>query len=338
MRRALFWAFVAICIAGAATVVVIRRDRASGTSTEPQRESSTPARLDDIRTRPHVYYRSTRSDEFGRVVVADLDAPDQRRVVTPLQCDRVDFGTSRGICLVRQPDSVSTPAVAQIYDASFSLLGTVPLAGFPIRTRLSPDERVAAATVFVTGERYDSDFTTRTTLIDTQTLAVLGDLEQFETERDGAPFSRVDFNFWGVTFARDRSFFATLGFSGARLLVKGDLGSRHLRVIRDTVECPSLSPDGRTIAFKSPLPGSREWRPHVLDVESGREWAIRGETRNIDDQMEWLDGGHVLYQYLEPIGVPGEAMNVWVSPVQPEATEAPAVFIHGAMSPAVVHP
>ena len=40
----------------------------------------------------------------------------------------------------------------------------MPLDGLPIRARVSPDNRWAAATVFVTGESYVGDFTTRTSL------------------------------------------------------------------------------------------------------------------------------------------------------------------------------
>src|SRR5438132_1093504 len=72
--------------------------------------------------------------------------------------------------------------------------------------------RVGAITVFVTGEMYaGSPFSTRTTIVDMATGEALGDLEQFSTWRNGVRFKAADFNFWGVTFARDSNvFYATL--------------------------------------------------------------------------------------------------------------------------------
>ena len=87
-----------------------------------------------------------------------------------------------------------------LFDANFRSRAHLPLIGLPIRTRVSPDFRWGAATVFVTGESYAGDFTTRTTIIDLTRGEAIGDLEQFTTERDGKPFKAVDFNFWGVTF------------------------------------------------------------------------------------------------------------------------------------------
>lgn len=339
-----------VCVAGSVAFLVSRRQQAVARATPATGTSAASAspRVDSvdghrllaaIRAQPHVYYRSVRPGEFGHVVVAALDAPDDRRVVSNLVCDRLDFGRQRGICLIAN-DGVTGPAArAMIVDLEFNVLATIPLAGTPIRTRLSPDEQVAAATVFVTGEHYDADFTTRTTLIDLRTLTSVADLEQFKAERDGRPFSRIDFNYWGVTFrSNSQRFFATLGYTGTRFLVEGNAEGRKLRVIRDNVECPSLSPDERLIAFKSRVPGSREWRLHVLEPEGSAEWAVAGETRNIDDQVEWLDAGHVLYQVLEDRGLPEDALSVWTSPVEQGVAEPPVRFIRAANSPAVVRP
>lgn len=345
LARAWFILIVVLSIVGATFFIALRqRARNSADTTAASALSAPdardlPSRIASIRTRPHVYYRSFRPGEFGHVVMASLDDVEGERVVTDLQCDRVDFGLRRGICLSARPSPTGPAAEAGIYDAAFTKLVGVPLAGIPIRARLSPDERVAAVTVFVTGERYDADFTTRTTLIDTETLAVITDLEQFEAQRDGKRFSRVDFNYWGVTFARDSGhFFATLGYTGTRFLVDADLSRRQLRVVRDGVECPSLSPDETRIAFKSRVPDSTEWRPHVLDLATGREWAVQGETRSIDDQIEWLDPDHVLYQFSDTRGLPEDSMNVWKATVQPNSTDAPERLIRGANSPAIVRP
>jgi hypothetical protein len=339
-RAAWFVAFTVVCL-GAAGAYVVRRE---GTAPAPRAAVTAPAaadmqaRLDEVRRGPHVYFRSTRAPEFGKVVVATVAAPNDERVVTDLACDRLDFGRGGGICLVDNRGRLGAAARAHLVDHHLRVRHTLDLPGFPIRARLSPDERYAAATVFVTGESYESDFTTRTTIIDMQTGAITGDLEQYQTRRGRERFSRVDFNFWGVTFRRDgRSFYATLGTAGARYLVTGDVAGRHMDVAGENVECPSLSPDERHLVFKQRVSGSRAWRLHALDLQGGRRWPF-AETRSIDDQVEWLDDGHVLYQILESRGLPEHAVNVWTSAIGAGDTTPPAIFIRSASSPAVVIP
>jgi hypothetical protein len=333
-----FVLFTLVCLGGAAGYVVMRSVPDDGATSSPREATDVAARLASIRSAPHVYYRSVRAAEFGRVVVAALEAPNDRRVVTDLRCDRLDFGRTVGLCLLDTRGGVGPPARAVLVDAALRTLATFDLAGLPIRVRLSPDERWAAATVFVTGERYESDFTTRTVLIDVAARRVLGDLEQFTTERDGRVFSRVDFNFWGVTFLSGGGFYATLGTGGSRLLVRGDAATRRAVVAKEAVECPSVSPDGTRVAFKKPLGPGAGWRLFAMDVATGLEWPIGGEARSIDDQVEWLDDGHVLYQFAESHGLPEDAMHVWMSPAGEDTTVRPTVFIRAGHSPAVVRP
>jgi Tol biopolymer transport system component len=162
----------------------------------------------------------------------------------------------------------------------------------------------------------------------------LGDLEQFTTWRNGARIKASDFNFWGVTFGRDSNvFYATLKTSGTAFLVRGDLGLRKLTVLRENVECPSLSPDNRLIAFKKKVGGNLSpWRLYVLDLATLSDRPIAAETRSVDDQIEWLDDTHVLY------GVQRSSQSamrdVWVAPLD---GSAPArVFMPEAESPIVV--
>jgi hypothetical protein len=92
------------------------------------------------------------------------------------------------------------------------------------------------------------------------------------------------------------------------------------------------------LAFKSRVPGSREWRLHVLELAGGKEWSIASEDRSIDDQVEWLDEGPVLYQFVVGRGLPEDSLNIWVSPITPADPTPPKVYIRGADSPAVVRP
>jgi Tol biopolymer transport system component len=206
--------------------------------------------------------------------------------------------------------------------------------GLPIRVRLSSDGQLGAMTVFVTGHSYsDAAFSTLTNLVDTRAGQITTDLEKFNIEREGAPFRSVDFNFWGVTFARggDR-FYATLGTGGQTYLLEGTVSARTARVIASNVECPSLSPDNTRIAFKQRKSGdTRTWHLAVLDLTSMSVSQVPGEARSIDDQVEWLDDTHILYAAQREGSI---ATDIWEASI--DGSSQPRVFVSGALSPAVV--
>jgi hypothetical protein len=130
--------------------------------------------------RPFLMFISLVPDQtFKRVVLAPLDAPDQARYLTPLQCDRVYYAGSRGLCLTAATDRAGTPSyVARVFDEHFAELHTMTLTGAPSRTRLSPDGRRAAFTVFDEGHSYaDGVFSTRTTIVDAIGGTAIGELE-----------------------------------------------------------------------------------------------------------------------------------------------------------------
>ncbi len=275
----------------------------------------------------------------GAVMVAPLDAPGAARPLG-LRCDRAYVAGGRGLCLRDTRARVYPPAVAIVFDAGGRELRRFELAGIPSRARVSPGGRYAAATVFVGGESYDSfaGMSTRTSIVDLERGTMTPSLEEFAVTRDGRPFRAADLNVWGVTFDGDSGrFYATVATGRDTFLAAGDVGARTLRVLRAGVECPSLSPDRRRIAYKRRLPDDR-WRIHVLELDGMRDRALAGETRSIDDQMEWLDDRTILYAHHEQsFGGPGaeaEAINVWQLEVD---GAAPArLLARGAWSPAVV--
>jgi Tol biopolymer transport system component len=121
-------------------------------------------------------------------------------------------------------------------------------------------------------------------------------------------------------------FYATLGTGDHHYLVEGDVAKREVRVLRDGVECPSLSPDGTQIAFKSRI-GNNRWRLHVLDLASLHDHAV-AETRSIDDQAEWLDDGTLAYSdatnvYTVPADGSGEARLLVKDATSPVRLAAP---------------
>ncbi|MGH2350449.1 MAG: hypothetical protein ACRDJN_02400, partial [Chloroflexota bacterium] len=247
-RILIFATLCAVCLAVAGGYIALAAQRAgpfpgAATTGPPEAAgsagiSSSAQTLDAILAEPHVVFRSTAlGDTYGKVMLAALDHPNGMRYATPLQCERVYFAAGQGLCLTADR-GVFTTYRAILFDADFRPRHTFPLAGLPSRARLSPDGRYAAMTVFVSGHSYaDGGFSTHTTIVETATGAQLGDLEQFTVLRDGAPIRSVDFNFWGITFARDSNrFYATLGTGGKTYLVEGDVAARQVRVLRDGVE------------------------------------------------------------------------------------------------------
>ena len=271
---------------------------------------------------------------YGELAMIDYPGPGPRRFVGSLSCEAVHFAAGRGICLTADR-GVFTTFAAKVLDARFQTLFTLPLKGGPSRCRVSRNGKLAAMTVFITGHSYASlDFSTQTLLLDTTTGQVLADLEEFSFTRDGRPFSSKDFNLWGVTFAPDsKTFYSTLSTNRQHFLVRGDLAQRTATVIHENVECPSLSPDGKRIAYKKrlPTPGRVEWQLHVLDLASGREIPL-AEKRSADDQIEWLDDGNVLYAL--PQNEQSASTDVWRASV--DGRRRPEIFLTAASSPAVI--
>jgi hypothetical protein len=328
--------FALLCVAvilGVGAYIAYSLSRTAEPSAPPATPVD-PARLTELRHQSHLLFRITSlGADYGRVGAVSVSAPSEAPVVTELTCDRVHASAEYGLCL--QADrGVLTTYRALAFGADLRSHFEFPLQGAPSRTRTSAKAPLAASTVFVSGDSYSSgSFSTRTTLYDLRSNRIVGDLETFAVMRDGKAFKNQDFNFWGVTFKDDGDgFYATLGTSGTRLLVQGSIRDRKMTVIGSDVECPMLSPDGTRLVFKNRVleSGRLSWRLRVLDLGSGALIDL-AETRNVDDQAEWLDDRRVLYA-LPRLGT--ASSDVWVVPA--DGSGAPEVLVREAFSPAVV--
>jgi hypothetical protein len=244
-----------------------------------------------------------------------------------LACERVYFAGGRGLCLATAETAVSYEAT--IFDSSLHPLKRLSLAGLPSRARISSDGRYGAMTVFVNGHAYlgAGGFSTTTTLIDMRSGEELSNLEDFEVSKDGKPFDAADFNFWGITFAADPDrFYATLRTGGSYYLVEGSVAGRTMRVLRDGVECPSLSRDGTRVAFKSRIGNENRWRLMVLDLDTLAAHPV-AERRSIDDQVEWLDDRTLVYS---------DGLDVYTVPAN--GGGAPRLVLRDATSPVSLAP
>jgi hypothetical protein len=179
-------------------------------------------------------------------------------------------------------------------------------------------------TAFVNGHAYleNGGYSTETTIVDMRTGELVGNLESFEVSKDGKPFHAEDFNFWGITFAADPNrFYATLRTGGRYYLVEGDVAARTMRVIRNHVECPSLSPDGTRIAYKSRIGNQNRWQLEVLDLDTLSAHPV-AERRPIDDQVEWLNDETLVYS---------DSLDVYTVPA--DGSGSPRRIVRDASSP-----
>ena len=278
---------------------------------------------------PTLMFSDQIGDASGHLAFVPLTSSfNGTRAFVPLRCLRLYFAGGRGLCLSADA-GVGTAFELDVLDARFKVVHTLPLKGLPSRTRVSPDGRYGAATVYVAGHSYSNgDFSTETTLFDLASGKKLANLEDFTLLRDGQPFKATDFNFWGVTFAPDGNrFYATLKTGGATYLVEGDIAERQMRIRYKNVECPSVSPDGTRIAYKKKVAvklGVVFWRFTVLDLRTMTETPL-AEERSIDDQVEWLDNRSILY---------GVLSDVWLVPA--DGSGEPHRFLNRAASPVVI--
>jgi hypothetical protein len=261
---------------------------------------------------------------------APADAPDGPRVASGVKCLRFHAAGGTGICLQARHGAVSDTYSALVLDAQLRTTRRVTLAGIPTRARVSPSGHLVAWTVFVGGDSYaGTRFSTRTSVLDTRTGTLQPTLEDYAVTRDGHRLRAPDANFWGVTFADDRHFYATLATGGRTYLIRGDVATKTATTLRTNVECPSLSPDGTRIAFKKRLPGlsaDAPWRLHVLDLATLHDHPL-ADPRSIDDQPTWSSPTTLAY------ALPGDyGSDLYTVPA--DGSGAPRLLTPSALAPA----
>jgi hypothetical protein len=312
-------ALVALCVVAGGAYVAVAALGPSETTTDARPKAGAVLARSDVMVRA---VEPSNQQLNGRVFIVDHGKVKQ--LPGELSCERVYFAAGRGICMGVAPSGVDY--TAEVFDAKMQTLNTIPLSGLPSRARISEDGRYGAMTVFVSGDSYlesSTAFSTRTYVVDMASGKAIDQLEQFHVTKDGKPFDAVDFNFWGMTFDPDDSdrFYATLGTGDHHYLVEGSIKGREMTVLRDGVECPSLSPDGKQIAYKSRIGNSNRWHLRVLDLATLKDHAL-AETDSIDDQAEWLDNDTLAYS---------DGTNVYTVPA--DGSGEPGLLVRDASSP-----
>lgn len=334
MSRSRYLTFGVVCLlaVGLAGAVIVRGMGEAESARQPTTGTVQDRALDlaAVRAGAHIMFVSTAlGPTFGMLAAVPLDDPDGPRAVTDIACERVAATRDRTLCLSADR-GFTTTYEAFLLSPDLSRGPELPISGIPSRARLSADGRLAAMTAFVSGHSYaEAGFSTATTVHDAMTGESYGNIEEFTVIRDGEEYRAVDLNMWGVTFAGGNRFYATVASGGRTWLAEGDLADHTLRILREGVECPSLSPDGTRIAYKFKT-GGASWQVHVLDLASGEDVAL-AETRSVDDQVAWLDDAQVMY------GLPREGSaqtDVWVVPADGSGT--PRLLVPRAWSPSAV--
>lgn len=303
-------------------------DDAESTTTTTASPTSAPrpdVNPDDIAL---AFINRVPGDEYGLVGYID---PSGERHLTELECTRLDLNEAVGICL---------SATAGLGGSGRGLLldaGLNPSLRFavnrPSRAAVSPDGSVVAWTGFSVGHSYlnEGEFATTTQLISVD-RSIGANLEQvFTTYRDDELVTDIEVNFWGVTFVDSDHFYATLGTSSGTSIVEGRVSNSRMDVVVENATCPEVSPDGKTIVAKE---RRGDFMALIaIDVETGERRDL-GESRSVEDQVEWADDDTVLYALpnLEEGTDAQPVFDVWALDVSAGST--PRMIIPFADSPA----
>ena len=321
--RHIVLAVTALALAGVAAVYTVRATHHEAT---PAADST--ARLDLAESGQIVF----RDERTGRLAAVPLGDPGGARKASRRACQRVSVAAGTAVCLTQRPGSLDG-FDAVLLDRRLRETRRVKAPGAPNRARLARDGRRVAWTAFLTGHSYArSGFSTRTSILDLRAGRLYGDIESLAIFRDGARVRAPDVNLWGVAFVPGSdTFYASLATGGKTYLLRGDIARWRATTLRTNAECPSLSPDGGTLAFKKRISsgGDRPWRLHVLDLATGKETPIPG-AEGIDDQAAWLDDDTLLYAMPRA----GGGSDVWAAPAG--GSGKPRLLIRDASSPSVV--
>jgi hypothetical protein len=328
--------------AGYVAWVIVRVDASARRVQAQMQETSLPTarpnELEAIQSQPHLLFLNQQEPYLGQAKLVGLDPALSQGVQTTLTCGRIYYAGGHGICLMYDTSLPAQDPLAPLvvwvtlFGSDLTPRHKFPIDGILSRARVSPDGKYAAFTVFVNGHSYsDPNMSTTTLLLDAVSGVSLGNLEEFETWKDGKLYQAPNFNFWGVTFAQDSNrFYATLRNGNTTYLVQGDVAARRMTVLHEGVECPSLSPDETRIAFKKLIPPGN-WQLTVLDLATMTEIPL-AEEESIDDQVEWLDNQRILYQKIDYD--PPTWLSIFV--VRADGSGKPEVYMRNAASPVVV--
>jgi hypothetical protein len=266
----------------------------------------------------------------GRVAMSSPSRSD-RRYVTPLQCGRVHFAGGQGVCLHEVADGTTVTYLADLFDRTLRRTQRLQLAGVPTRVRVSPDGRLAAVTTYAEEESPAGErLAIESVLIDLGDGRVVADLREFAIDAALAAAITGPIDFASVSFDKDGDrIFATLTTPLERYVVVGSLRERRLRALTANLATEALSPDGTRLVVKQRVGERGFWQLLVLDLATLTTRPLDQNGRTVDDQVEWLDDGQVIYHDATDQGT-----GIWV--LAADGQSKPRLLLPDAFSPVVV--
>jgi hypothetical protein len=279
---------------------------------------------------PFVIFRTLApARAYGRVAMMPLRAGAEVRYLSGLSCARVHYAGGTGLCLVEEVRGSRVRYLAHLFDRTLAPGTPIELDGVPIRARVAPDGRRAALTVYAevespAGER----LAMQTILVDVPARRVEADLRDFSLDSPTDRRLTDPIDVMSVAFADHDRFFATLVRRGEPMVVSGSVAGRRLTLVGEGMASEAVSPDGTRLLVKRRVGERGYWQLLVLELATMTTRSLNQGNRSVDDQVEWLDAGHVMYHDASDDGT-----AIWVLPI--DGVSGPRVLVRDAFSPAV---
>ena len=283
---------------------------------------------------PSVMFRTLwPKDMHGRIGMVQTDARESTRYVAELSCARVAYAAGSGLCLIEEPAGTTVTHAAFIFNRAFTRGRRIDLSGIPTRARVSPDGRIAAITVY--GEEHlpggEERLASWSVIVDVAAGRVVADLRDFKIDRGDGPAFEGPLDFSSVAFAHDSNrFFATVTTTAERYIVAGLVDARRMTVVASGLASEALSPDAARLVAKQRVGDRGRWQVVVFDLGTKNAWPLNQGDRSVDDQVEWLDGEHVVYHDATDQGT-----HVWA--LSTDGVTPPRLLVRDAYSPSVQH-
>lgn len=337
MSRKISLAAVSLIVVVAAALYLATRTRDSNSTSTVQRTTlnvDPPAQsVAAVIDPPFVMFRTlSPKDLHGRVAMASPSAAESTRYVSSLACSRVAYAAGNGICLVEEPSGTEVRHAAYVFDRGFRQGIRIGLSGIPTRARVSPDGRRAAITIYSEEHLPNGEerLAISSVIVDVASGHVIN-LREFTLDHSAGAVFEGPLDFSSVAFARDSNrFFATLATTSERYIVAGTLDNRRLSLLATGLANEALSPDETRLAVKQRVGDRGRWQLLVFDLATMSTHALNQGDRSVDDQVEWLDGGHVVYHDATEQGT-----NLWM--LSADGVTPARVLIADAYSPSVTH-
>jgi len=273
-------------------------------------------------------------DDYGRLGIRHSDGS---RTLLAQDCLRVHIAADHGVCL-SETDPVLGTFETTFFEASNPAETIKSYASAsPSRARISPDGTFSTVTAFISGGSYADigigETTTVVTIDEVDSNVLLRGAGQFEVNAEQSRYQTFDANYWGLTFVDQENFYITGFYDTLPEIMQGTLSTMTIEPTGWIGSCPSISPDGKTLVFKEQRPDGH-YDLVAVDVET-QEKRLLGETRSVDDQVEWLDNDTILYALHPEDGDLGlqPQFDIWELDLA-EGSE-PKMFLPSADSPAV---